>query len=279
MHDFAAPLDAALDHEHCGTAGGVIGGLPDIRADDDVGRARFVFDREKNHALGRRRPLANEHDACHPHPTALRGGGGRGDAGDAARRQSRPLEDQWMRRERETAGAVVGDDFFLPRHDRKTTCILVGVVMVHEAFQERSARAACRGIASPPRPPGDAKDRARRGLLRGPGGAAPRDRASPAGPDLVAVGKGRLVGQSRSARPPLRPARRPARAQAAATVRPFGFPPRLRLLERGMPVAGVHVGRQHLHAVICGRRARAGPGHKSPSAGWPSKAAVKAAGW
>ena len=136
VYDRPSPLNPAPNLEHGRSAGHVVGGCPDSRPHHDVGSARFIFDREEDHALGRCRPLPHEHDSSHTDAVSLRACRGCSDREHTGSRELFPLEGQRMRGERESAGAIVGDHLLLPGH-RGQPQIVVEVI-VGKTLQQRS---------------------------------------------------------------------------------------------------------------------------------------------
>ena len=56
-------LDVAVGDPGRGAAGDAVVAVPDVLVDDQVHRARFVFERDERDALGRAGALAQQHEA------------------------------------------------------------------------------------------------------------------------------------------------------------------------------------------------------------------------
>ena len=77
-------------------AAGMVGRRPDIGVDHDIGRGRFIFEREEEDPLGGCGPLTDKHDASHAGTPPLGQGSGHSDLGHAAGREPLPLKGEWM---------------------------------------------------------------------------------------------------------------------------------------------------------------------------------------
>ena len=91
VDDFALFLQAALGDQNRGPGGRLEKAPPDVGADDQVGHAGFVFQRDEGDAVGRGRALADQHQSGHPHGHSVverRQARGRHDASAARARRA-----------------------------------------------------------------------------------------------------------------------------------------------------------------------------------------------
>ena len=71
MDDISVDLQLAFGNESGGPEGNRTIAFKQLRADDQVDKTPFIFERDKKNPLGRHRPLANRYQACHLDPLAI----------------------------------------------------------------------------------------------------------------------------------------------------------------------------------------------------------------